>query len=148
MQPNFRMLSLIPAGLAAECIVDSGDAIEVTARAEARVVRCPFCGSPSHPVRLVVASSMDGLAAGQGGPMAAFPFRSLPVPCRKSDPAPRPRHVVRTANQIRTYRWCNPPRNGLSRMRPALTGDSALPVVTPLALLNGSDRIGRGKSIF
>ena len=84
MQPNFRMLSLIPAGLAAECIVDSGDAIEVTARAEARVVRCPFCGSPSHPVRLVVASSMDGLAAGQGGPMAAFPFRSLPVPCRKS----------------------------------------------------------------
>jgi hypothetical protein len=48
MQPNFRMLSLIPAGLAAECIVDSGDAIEVTARAEARVVRCPFCGSPSR----------------------------------------------------------------------------------------------------
>src|SRR5713226_9779587 len=81
MQPNFRMLSLIPAGLAAECIVDSGDAIEVTARAEARVVRCPFCGSPSHPVRLVVASSsMDGLVAGQGGPMVAFPFRSLPVP--------------------------------------------------------------------
>ncbi len=135
MQPNFRMLSLIPAGLAAECIVDSGDAIEVTARAEARVVRCPFCGSPSHPVRLVVASSMDGLAAGQGGPMAAFPFRSHRSlskirPGRRS---PRPRHVVRTANQIRTYRWCNPPRNGLSRMRPALTGDSALPVVTPLA---------------
>ena len=87
MQPNFRMLFPIPAGLAAECIVDSGDAIEVTARAEARVVRCPFCGSPSHPVRLVVASSMDGLAAGQGSPMAASPFRSLPVPCRKSDPA-------------------------------------------------------------
>ena len=50
MQPNFRMLFPIPAGLAAECIVDSGDAIEVTARAEARVVRCPFCGPPSHPV--------------------------------------------------------------------------------------------------
>jgi hypothetical protein len=50
MQPNFRMLFPIPAGLAAECIVDSGDAIEVTARAEARVVRCPFCGSPSRRI--------------------------------------------------------------------------------------------------
>ena len=50
MQPNFRILSLIPAGSAAECIVDSGDAVEVTARAEARVVRCPFCDSPSRRI--------------------------------------------------------------------------------------------------
>src|SRR5216684_7058438 len=76
--------------------------------------------------------SRGGPGRPDGGVPVSFATGSLSK-IRSGRRSPRPRHVVRTANQIRTYRWCNPPRNGLSRMRPALTGDSALPVVTPLA---------------
>ena len=36
------------------------------------------------------------------------------------DDDPVPAIVVPVENQIRTYSWCNPPRTGRQRIRPAL----------------------------
>ena len=50
MQPNLRILALISSRLAVESVTRDEDTIFVTVRAEARVVMCPLCGSPSRRI--------------------------------------------------------------------------------------------------